>query len=174
MRGKLCVLRAWLGGAFAAAALALALAACGGGSGSTAASTVASATPQCERQLTALTGDLDVMRGRMIREPGYRKYVQDVRLLQAGYASTPFSKLDVACLQGPATVAEQAVDRYVAAANAWSRCLASSGCDLQAAKTAVARQWWLAGLAVSKLHQQLPGTPDRYLSGLPFARYIGG
>jgi hypothetical protein len=150
------------------------LAACGGGEGRTEAiaSREATASGRCQHQLKPLAGRLDGLRAHLIAEPGYRQYVGAVRNLRLTYAKTPFAQSDIHCLRGPARTAEKAVNRYVRAANLWTRCQADPRCDLQVAKTAIAREWWAAGLTITKLHRLLSDVDPGYRRSLPWQAYL--
>ncbi len=141
------------------------LADCGGSSdtGTTASSQV---SPRCQQQIAGLLAALDTIRGRLVAELEYPEYVREVRRLEAAYARTRLAGLPRDCLRGPASIAERAVNDYVRAANTWTRCVADRGCPPESVRARVAKGWWVAGLLISKLHQESPGKTS-YLAGLP-------
>ena len=125
-----------------------------------------SALRLCEEETSAFIGELDRLRGQIIGDLGYARYVSALRRVRDRYRRVDVSKLDEECLTGPAKTAETSLNLYFAAANAWTECLASH-CNLAARMPTIEKKWWAAGLLLTKLHRALPGLEPGYSKGLP-------
>jgi hypothetical protein len=147
-----------------ALALALALASCGGGGSSTAESTQvvkAAGDPEpaakvsggkaggegegaCDARLGEFLGRMSDLRQSLLAGLSYDEYVVRVRAIRDAYEAVPVDKLGAACVTGPAADAEDALNQYLRAANAWGECAATAGCAASEVEGKLQHRWKLA------------------------------
>ncbi len=88
----------------------------------------------------------------------YEQYVSELGTVRKSYERLPIEKLDLACVSGPATSAEESFDGYLAAANTWGDCVSESGCETSALEPKLRRKWQLAAKQLAEAQQALqPG-----------------
>jgi len=149
-------------GCLLAAALALALSACGGSGAATARSAAttdpgpqasaraATAATPCPAKLNALAGSLDRLRRQLEVGLSYEQYAARIKALGAAYAAIPVGHLAIDCLIATGTPAEQALDEYIDADNAWAECLADASCTTATIEPVLQRKWRLAAGFLSR------------------------
>lgn len=71
----------------------------------------------------------------------YDGYLTMVNRVRASYAEIDAERLPLLCLAKVASPAESALNSYIAAANAWGECLATTSCDLAEVEPALQRRW---------------------------------
>jgi hypothetical protein len=74
----------------------------------------------------------------------YEQYVSELGTLRRSYQQVPVAKLDLACVAGPASSAEDSFDGYLAAANTWGECVSAAGCETASLEPKLQRKWRLA------------------------------
>jgi hypothetical protein len=144
-----------------AMAAALMLSACGGDGAATAENT---ATTQAERQtkvaaanhkpcpagLTGFVGSLDRLRRQLAIGLSYEQYAAKVRALKGSYGQLPIKRLTIDCLATIGTPAEQALNKYIDATNAWGECLAEASCTTATIEPILQRKWRIASRFLSE------------------------
>lgn len=155
--------RRLLAGGLLAVALALALSACGGdgpaaATGEGPASTgqadtadtqrqpaaAAVSTVPCRVQLNDFLTAMEALRRKLEVGLSYDRYRAEVARVRATYDSLPAERLALGCLIGAGAPAEQAFNRYIAAANAWGECLAEPGCRASSVEGQLQDEWEVA------------------------------
>jgi hypothetical protein len=135
-----------------------ALSACGGNDAPTAAEKPA-ATPQrqargsgerCRRQVSGLLKSLAKLRGSLALGLSYEQYVAALSGVRAAYGRVPVQQLTLDCLSSDGTPAEQALNRYIDAANAWGECLSEAGCDTSSIEAGLQKRWRVASHYLSE------------------------
>lgn len=139
---------------------ALALSACGGGSGQATAeakqqSAIGSGerssaksekkpTPEAET-CTAQVGDfvdsMATLRSDLVAGLSYEGYVAEVEKIRGAYHRVPVAKLDLDCLQAAGTAAENGLNKYIEASNAWTECVETPGCESATVEPALQSRW---------------------------------
>lgn len=123
--------------------------------------------PACQSVTGDFVAGLDALRGRLVADITYRQYIDSLEEIRETYDDLAVGRLKGGgCLEG-AGFAEDAFNRYIAAANEWSRCLSSPPCDAEAIELALRKRWWAAGVILSRAHAALPNDVPAYLAGLP-------
>jgi hypothetical protein len=158
--------------AAAGLALALALPACGSQAPAApeptdATTTISSAEPPprdksnsaaptaCASGLTGFLEGLEHLRRSLVIGVSYEQYVSELDTIRNSYARVPVAKLDLACVSGPATSAENSFDGYLAAANAWGDCVSEAGCETAALEPKLQRKWRLAAKQLAEAKRAL-------------------
>lgn len=137
-------------GCAALATLLLALSGCGGDSSQapetdTTATSVQQRqlTPQqrCRRQLGGFLTAMDRLRERLVVGVSYEQYIGELKAVRSYYRDMPVDRLEVPCLTGAATLAEQSFNRYLQASDVWGDCVEISGCQSISIEGKLQRQW---------------------------------
>lgn len=103
------------------------------------------------RALTApLLRELERLRRRLVPGLDYTGYLEAMRGLRRAYDALPVERLPFACLERVARPAEQALNRYIAALNIWSDCVAEPGCRAAAVEVPLQRRWRDAARRISR------------------------
>jgi hypothetical protein len=140
-------------------AAALTLSACGGDGAATAESTAVSrpvkvkpavAAKPCPTTVGAFVRSLDRLRGQLAVGLSYEQYAARIRGLEASYGAIPVSHLAIDCLTTVGAPAEQALNKYIDAANAWGECLADASCSTASIEPVLQRRWRIASGDLSK------------------------
>jgi len=151
--------------------LALATPGCGGqaapsaGTGGVAAQGVETDSPAttrtCRSELHGLLDSMDELRGKLAVGLSYGAYLHEVKGVQAAYDRVPVDRLRLDCLVKAGAPAEQALNRYIAAADTWGHCLTLASCDSEAVEPKLQRGWALASGRLSAAQRGLrPGIRD--------------
>jgi hypothetical protein len=74
----------------------------------------------------------------------YEQYAGEVDSIRKDYDRIPVKKLSLACLRAAGTPSEQALDRYVAAANTWNACASEPGCGSSTIEAPLQKEWHVA------------------------------
>jgi hypothetical protein len=141
--------------------LVLALSSCGSGSSTTPKSTVSEKTVKSKETAPATTkpvkqdtsgeacqdrlGDfldrMNDLRQSLLAGLSYDEYVVRVRAIRDAYEAVPVDKLGASCVTGPAAKAEDALNQYLLAANAWGECAATAGCAASEVEGKLQKRW---------------------------------
>lgn len=142
-------------------AAALAFSACGSGGGSTTTEKTA-ATPAkqrgqikpagdpCQRQVGGFLRSMTALRSNLAVGLSYEQYAAEMHGVRAAYGKVPVEQLTLGCLYATGAPAEQALDKYTDAANAWGECLAAAGCTTASIEHALQRKWRVASHYLSE------------------------
>jgi len=157
----------------ATGALALALSACGGDSpeATAKAGTAAVSTPApeattkskppanpssgCLTRLDPLLKAMDALRSSLVSGLAYEQYVGAVKKIMASYDAVPAGELTLGCVQAAGTPAEKALNRYIAAANAWTDCVEVPTCEAVSIEAPLQTKWREASEYLSKAERGL-------------------
>jgi hypothetical protein len=143
-------------------AAALTLSACGGGSGgsTTTVATAATASKQrgqarpagdpCRRQVGGFLKSMTALRSNLAVGLSYEQYAAAMHGVRAAYDKVPVEQLTLDCLAATGAPAEQALNKYTDAANAWGECLAEAGCTTASIEHALQRRWRVASHYLSE------------------------
>jgi hypothetical protein len=154
----------------AAIVTALALASCGGGGTSSNTETITAEPPatkvaevepkkekpktaDCEAGLGEFLARMTDLRQSLLAGLSYAEYVVRVRAIRDAYEAVPVKKLDASCLDGPASDAEDALNQYLRAANAWGECAATAGCAASDIEGKLQRRWRIASKSLDQAKQ---------------------
>jgi hypothetical protein len=119
---------------------------------------VSAATRTCRSQLHGLLDSMDELRGKLAVGLSYGAYLHEVKAVQAAYDRVPVDRLGLGCLVKVGTPAERALNRYIAAVNAWGDCLTLASCDSESVEPKLQRKWALASARLSSAQKGLrPG-----------------
>ncbi len=159
-----------------ASVLALALASCGGDSPeatanakTTAISAAAkadatnadpaksqpSASSRCLAQLDPFLEAMSTLRTSLVAGLAYEQYVGEVKKIMASYDAVPVGELTLGCVQAAGTPAEKALNRYIAAANAWTDCVEVPTCEAVSIEAPLQTKWREASEYLSKAERGL-------------------
>jgi len=159
-----------------ALAAALALSACGGsgqataggvGSGSAPAATVQvlpakhggkDVTGDCAGQVGELVDSMAALRTDLVAGLSYEDYVAAVEKIRGAYHRVPVAKLALGCLRAAGTPAENGLNKYIEASNAWTECVESPGCESATVEPALQSRWRQASKLLSEAEQGLKET----------------
>lgn len=148
----------------------LALASCGGGGSSTRSTGVAETTVKtqeakpvatkapkddaCQARLGNFLDRMNDLRQSLLAGLSYDEYVVRVRAVRDAYEAVPVDKLGAACVTGPAAKAEDALNQYLRAANAWGECAATAGCAASEVEGKLQHRWKLASKSLDAAEKQ--------------------
>ena len=125
-------------------------------SGETIPGTQPTAAPTaCARGLTGLVEQLEHLRRSLVIGVSYEQYVSELGTVRRSYERVPVGKLDLACVSGPATSAEESFDGYLAAANDWGDCVSQSGCETASLEPKLQRRWLVAAKLLAEARRAL-------------------
>lgn len=155
-----------LAAAAAALALALALASCGGSSteATAKAGTVDPTAKQvpdavggsrCAGQVGNLLAAMDGLRSDLVAGLAYEQYVGEVKKIVASYEAVPVDQLALGCLRAAGTPGEKALNRYIAAGNAWTDCVEVPSCEAASIESQLQGEWRRASRYLSKAQHGL-------------------
>ncbi|MEZ5076750.1 MAG: hypothetical protein R2725_04845 [Solirubrobacterales bacterium] len=97
--------------------------------------------PRCVNQLGGFLGSLDRVRDQLVAGVTYEQYVVELNDARAAYAKLPVEQLRLDCLRRVGTTGEQALNRYIAAAETWSECVEVPGCQSASIEAKLQRKW---------------------------------
>jgi hypothetical protein len=157
-----------------AAALALSLSACGGGSGQATAEAKqeaatgsgqlsstrkerepAPARETCAGQVGKFVDSMAALRTDLVAGLSYEQYVEEVERIRGAYHRVPVGKLALECLRTAGTPAENGLNKYIAASNAWTECVETPGCESATVEPALQSRWRQASKLLSTAQQGL-------------------
>lgn len=99
------------------------------------------ATRRCRFLLGDFLDSMESLNNTVAVGLDYDSYLGAVNNVRATYASVPAERLQLVCLAKVATPAEQALNTYIEAANAWGDCLATTSCDPESIEPKLQREW---------------------------------
>jgi hypothetical protein len=117
------------------------------------------ASGPCRSQLGTFVHSLDRLRVRLATGLSYGEYAAAVKKTRGAYAALPAAELPADCLVAAATAAEQSLNHYIEAANAWGECLADAGCDAGIVEPELQRDWQVASHWLSEAQEGLKQLP---------------
>jgi hypothetical protein len=109
----------------------------------------------CARGLAGLLEQLEHLRRSLVIGVSYEQYVSELGTVRKSYEQVPVGKLDLACVSGPATSAEESFDGYLAAANAWGDCVSESGCETASLEPKLQHKWRVSAKLLANARQAL-------------------
>lgn len=118
---------------------------------------VSASTRTCRDQLHDLLDSMDELRGKLAVGLSYGAYLHGVKAVRAAYGDVPVDRLELGCLVRAGTPAERALNRYIAAANAWGDCLTLASCNSESIEPKLQRGWALASDQLSSAQKGLRG-----------------
>ena len=143
-----------------AAALALALGACGGDSQQATAEVKTETAIRAGAQAVAGKGErkgpgaetcagqvgdfiaaMATLRTDLVAGLSYEDYVAEVQAIRGAYHRVPVGKLGLECLQAAGTPAEDGLNKYIEASNAWTECVETPGCESASVESALQSRW---------------------------------
>jgi hypothetical protein len=118
--------------------------ACPGGAGP------AAAGGGCQQQLGEFVGRMSDLRQALLAGLSYSEYVVRVQAIRDAYEAVPVKKLGASCLNGPASDAENALNQYLRAANAWGECAGTAGCAASEIEGKLQHRWRIASKSLDE------------------------
>jgi hypothetical protein len=142
-------------------AATMALSACGSGGAATTENATATQAKQqkgaataggepCPASVTAFVASLDRLRHQLAIGLSYEQYVAKVKGLNRSYETLPVDRLSIDCVATTGSPAEDALNKYIDAANAWGDCLADASCATETIEPTLQRKWQAASSLLSK------------------------
>jgi hypothetical protein len=95
------------------------------------------------------------LRSNLVAGLDYEGYVDEVQRIQRAYEAIPVDALALGCLRAAGTPGEKALNRYIAAGNAWTDCVESSGCEAATIEAELQARWRQASRYLSKARRGL-------------------
>jgi hypothetical protein len=155
--------------------VALLFSACGGGSDTNPSTTVAAkpatrtTSPQakkrtrkappagelCQSQIGGFLGSIDSLRRRLAVGVTYDQYVDEVNGIRSNYRDVPVDKLRIDCVNAVGVPSEQALNRYIQAANDWGDCVSELGCGSAEVEPVLQQRWRAASHFLSEAQSGL-------------------
>jgi hypothetical protein len=148
---------------------ALGLSACGGGSGEATAGGVRSGTVSeqtaqlqptregrkavagtCSDQVGKFVEAIAALRTDLVAGLSYEQYVEEVEGIRGAYHRVPVAKLKLDCLRAAGTPAEDGLNKYIEASNAWTECVETPGCESATVEPALQSRWRQASKLLSE------------------------
>ncbi len=97
---------------------------------------------------------MDDLRQSLLAGLSYAEYVVRMRAIRDAYEAVPVDKLNVNCLSGSATKAEDAFNQYLRAANTWGECAGTAGCAASEIEGKLQRRWRIASKNLEAIKRQ--------------------
>jgi hypothetical protein len=115
------------------------------------------AAKRCRRSLGEFFDAMESLNNTVAVGLDYDGYLSTVNRVRATYAEIDADRLSIACLARVASPAEQALNAYIAAANTWGECLATTTCDPAEMEPGLQRKWAAAANLVARAQRGLRG-----------------
>lgn len=115
------------------------------------------AARQCRRSLGEFLDAMESLNNTVAVGLSYDRYLSTVNRVRATYAGVDPDRLSIVCLARVASPAEQALNAYIAAANAWGECLATASCSPEEVEPELQRKWARASGLVAQAQSGLRG-----------------
>jgi hypothetical protein len=109
----------------------------------------------CGRQIGDFVGSMATLRHRLAVGVSYDEYSAELRRVRALYDRAPIRRMTIDCLATAGVPAEQALGRYVDAANAWGECLSEAGCDSASIESELQAKWRVASRYLAEAQRGL-------------------
>lgn len=103
--------------------------------------TRSAAAKRCGAELGDFLDSIESLGNTLAVGLDYEQYLGSVNRVRASYSSVVADRLGIVCLSRVAAPAEGALNTYIAAANEWGDCLASSSCDPESIEPKLQREW---------------------------------
>lgn len=103
----------------------------------------------CRGQLRPLLAAMDTLRTDLATGLSYDRYVSELRRVRGAHRRIRADRLQLGCLVAAGAPAERAIDRYIEAANAWGRCLATAPCETASIEPRLQAEWARASKLLS-------------------------
>jgi len=103
----------------------------------------------CRSQLRPLLAAMDTLRADLATGLSYDRYVSELRRVRGAYRRIRAERIQLGCLVAAGAPAERALDRYVEAANAWGKCLATAVCETASIEPRLQTEWARASKLLS-------------------------
>lgn len=84
---------------------------------------------------------MEALRRKLAVGLTYRQYRRELGDVRAAYEAIPAKRVQLGCLLVAGGAGERALNRYLAAANAWGECLATASCEIETVEPRLRRQW---------------------------------
>jgi len=104
----------------------------------------------CQSQLGSFVASMDSLRRRLAVGVTFDQYLAEVRGIRSTYRKIPIDKVEIDCLDGVGTPAEEAFNRYIETANDWGDCVSEAGCSSEAVEPVLQRHWRIASHFLSQ------------------------
>lgn len=115
----------------------------------------AAKSASCASHLSGFLDQLEHLRRSLVIGVSYEQYVAELGTVRRSYEQVPVGRLDLACVSGAASRAEESFDGYLAAANAWGDCVSEAGCETAALEPKLQREWRAAAKRLAAAKQAL-------------------
>jgi len=109
----------------------------------------------CSHQVGGFIDSMATLRHRLAVGVSYDEYSAELRKVRALYDRVPIRRMTIDCLAAAGAPAEQALGRYVDAANAWGECLSEAGCNSAWIEAELQGKWRVASHHLSEAEQGL-------------------
>lgn len=99
------------------------------------------AAKRCRESLGDFLDSMESLNNSLAVGLSYDNYLTAVNHVRSTYAPIEADRLPLLCLAQVASPAEQALNTYIEAANAWGDCLATTSCDSESIEPRLQRKW---------------------------------
>lgn len=96
---------------------------------------------RCRRAVGDFLDSMESLNNSLAVGLSYDAYLSAVNHVRSTYAPIDADRLSLLCLARVASPAEQALNTYIEAANAWGDCLATTSCDPESIEPRLQRKW---------------------------------
>jgi hypothetical protein len=108
----------------------------------------------CQARLGEFLARMSDLRQSLLAGLSYEEYVVRVRAIRDAYEAVPVERLGATCVTGPAADAEDALNQYLRAANAWGECAATAGCAASEVEGELQHRWKLASKSLDSAKKE--------------------
>jgi len=109
---------------------------------------------ECQSDLEAFLNTLEDLNSRLEIGLNYHDYTEKVGNVRVAYDKIDFGGLDPECVRLVGVPAEAALNQYIQAVNAWSKCIQDINCSNEQVKPTLQRHW---AAATTKIMQARDG-----------------
>jgi hypothetical protein len=109
----------------------------------------------CSKQVGEFLGAMETLRTDLVAGLSYEDYVAEVEKIRGAYHRVPVAKLELECLRAAGTPAENGLNKYIEANNAWTECVETPGCESAAVEPALQSRWRQASKLLSEAEEGL-------------------
>jgi hypothetical protein len=106
-------------------------------------------TGTCRKILASFLGSMDALRRKLAVGLTYGQYLRELQGVRRTYEAIPADRVRLGCLLVAGTPAERALDLYIASANSWGECLATTACGDGSIEPELQRSWTHASRLLS-------------------------
>jgi hypothetical protein len=105
---------------------------------------------RCQTQVGGFIRAMDELRRNLAVGLSYEQYVAEMKAIRSAYDGIPSERVALGCLKAAGTPGESGLNEYIAAANTWTKCVETPGCESATIEAKLQERWRKASRYLSK------------------------